>query len=341
MHKTLGVAIVGCGAISKMHLDAIKQMPMARLLYVCDINIERAKQAAYVFQCEYTNDYLSLLSKPEIDIVHILTPHHLHRAMAISAIDAGKHVILEKPIGITFEELQLLMNKAEENQLHIAVIFQNRYNPTSLYLKEVVDSGQYGALLATKAILTWHRDRDYYESSSWRGRWSTEGGGLLMNQAIHTIDLLQWLGGQVTSVKGHIDNHCHPFIEVEDTALATLYYANGTIGSFYATNNYAINSSIEIEFLFEQATFTQRDEALIRKTLDDKVEAVAVNNLSNGEKSYWGAGHKICIEDAYKHILNNEKPPISIKEALIANEIILGIYESSKNNQKYRMKVCK
>lgn len=337
MDKTLGVAVVGCGTISSMHLNAIKQMKAAKLLFVCDIDVDKARKTAFEYDCKYTDDYKTLIYNPDIDIIHILTPHYLHPEMAIEAFNAGKNVVLEKPIGISIKDLKELNKIADKSGPYIAVVLQNRYNPISLYLKKVVESGECGDLIGTKGIVAWYRSKEYYENSNWRGKWQSEGGGVLINQAIHTIDLMQWIGGKVTSVKGHIDNHYHSYIEVEDTALATLYYDNNTVGNFYATNNNGINSSVELEFVFEKATFVQKNEELIKITSGDKSEVVESNCANKGEKGYWGQGHRIYIEDVYKHILNKKKPPITIKEALVANEIVLGIYESSKTNQVYSL----
>lgn len=337
MTKPIGVAVVGCGAISELHLNAIQQIPETQLIFVCDKDQAKARETANSYHCQYITDYTELLSRAEVEVIHILTPHFLHTPMTLAALAHGKHVILEKPIGISIQECQALNQAAAKSDKSLNVVLQNRYNPISTYLKQVVDSSRYGELKAIKGIVTWHRSDTYYAASDWRGKWATEGGGLLINQAIHTLDLMQWLGGEVTAVKGHIDNYNHASIEVEDTGCATLYYANGAIGNFYGTNNHGINSNVELELVFEEATLTQINEELWMSTPDQHKELVVTHQMTSGDKGYWGKGHHQCIETAYQQILEGNSPPISVKDALAVHELIFGIYQSSKTKKIYEM----
>lgn len=332
------VAIIGCGCISQNHIEAISENPMCELVAVCDIDEQVAADTATKLCCRYYLDYKKLLESDDIDAVHILTPHYLHTEMAIAALMAKKHVVLEKPVGISIDELVHIKEIADMSQTSIGVTLQNRYNPTSKKMKEIIDSKKYGNIVATKGIVTWHRDDAYYNQAEWRGRWDTEGGGLLINQAIHTIDLLQWLGGGATSLQGHIANHNHPNIEVEDTALATLYYENGGLANFYGTINHGEDSNIEIDVVFENGALHFSDNKLY-VTVDNESTLVANDLETDGEKRYWGHGHIECIAEFYKAISQGEKPHISVKDAIVANEIVLGIYESSKLNKQYYMKL--
>ncbi|HKM04410.1 MAG TPA: Gfo/Idh/MocA family oxidoreductase [Lachnospiraceae bacterium] len=326
MGKNIRVGVVGCGAIAPLHLEAIEQIPGVNLQYVCDKDMDRASKTAKRYQCQYVTDYKELLTK-NLDVIHILTPHYLHMPMAIEALECGKHVILEKPIAITLEQCQMLQAAQMKSIGTINVILQNRYNPTSLYLKQAAESGIYGAMKAMKGIVAWNRSDVYYTDSDWRGNWSTEGGGLLINQALHTLDLMQWIGGPIKFIKGHIDNYNHPYIEVEDTAVVMMEYENSAIGSFYGTNNHGINSNIELEVVFETATFTQMNEELWITKQNSPKELVACNRTAMGEKGYWGVGHKQCIKTAYSHIEQGLPPAISIDDAFPVHELIFNLYE--------------
>jgi predicted dehydrogenase len=333
---TINVAVIGCGCISSVHLDALLKIKGCNIHTVCDIDKNKAKNTAEKYNCKFTINYKDILNDMEIDAVHILTPHYLHTKMAIEANNAGKHVVLEKPIGIRIEELQEIANISEKSNAFIGVTFQNRYNPTIRKMKEIADSNILVNLIAAKGIVAWHRDNDYYNSSKWRGNLRMEGGGLLINQAIHTIDLLYYIGGNVSSLKGHVANHVHPTTEVEDTALITLYYENGAVGNFYGTINHGENSCIEIEFVYDNGTLRLYNNNLYLKR-NDVQELIASDITKEGDKDYWGISHYDYIKEYYDFINNGIQPKISIKDALVANEIVLGAYESSKSNIQYKL----
>ncbi|NLX71416.1 MAG: Gfo/Idh/MocA family oxidoreductase [Clostridiales bacterium] len=327
----LGVAIIGCGSIHNVHADAVTGSKLSHLVCVADIQRDKAYTSAQNYNCKWYTDYIDAIKDDAVDVVHICTPHYLHAEMAVQALLAGKHVLIEKPVSIHIKEAEEIIDAREKSRRYVGVCFQNRFNKTSQKAKEMIDSGVVGAVKGVKGIVTWFRDEDYYTKSGWRGRFATEGGGVLINQSIHTIDLMQWLGGGVEAVRGSVSTHLlGNVIEVEDTAHATLFFNNGARGVFYATNCYTTNSPVEIEIDCEKAKLRLYDEKLYVEQ-DGYCNCIA--NENGGEtsyKSYWGKSHADLIQRFYNGILNEDLGSIiSVEEAMESIKIIDAIYKSS------------
>lgn len=336
--RKMGVAIVGCGTIFTNHIEPVINNDELELLYLVDINEEKVKSLADKYNCRFSMNIDDVLEDDRVEVIHILTPHYLHCEMAKKSILASKHVILEKPAGIELEDVQELKELSSKMNRQIAVVFQNRYNPSLLKAKEILDSKMLGDIKGLRAFITWERDKEYYDQDEWRGKWKTEGGGLLINQAIHTLDVMQWLGGEISEIKGHIDTRLlGEVIEVEDTADATFKYENGAVGLFYGSNNYVANSPIEIEIICDKGKLVIDNDILWLQENEDMQKIVA-DKKPNGPKSYWGNGHRIFIDNVYDRLLKKEKVDIDITVGLKALEIVQGIYISSRNNKYYKMK---
>ncbi|MNO14701.1 Inositol 2-dehydrogenase [compost metagenome] len=328
--STIGAAIIGCGAIAPLHAKAILSMEGARLVAVADSDPERAAQAAQEYGCEAVIDYKQLLGRTDIGVIHLCTPHHLHEPMAEEFLRAGQHVLTEKPMALDVPSARRLQEAAAASKGQLGVVFQNRYNDASIRIKETIDSGMLGRLICMKGIVTWHRSGAYYTESSWRGKWATEGGGVLINQTIHTLDLLQWFGGEIGSVQGSVTTDVlNEVIEVEDTAHACILFKNKVRGLFYGTNAYSVNSPVEMELVFEQGTLLLRRDCLY--LWKDGHEALLSGPLSTAVegKSYWGTSHKRLIRDFYKHVSEGRKFWIDANEGIKALEVIACIYKSS------------
>ena len=331
----LGVAIIGCGAILPLHANAVSAIKDVNLLTVVDIDPDRASHTGKEYACHATDDYREILNDDRIDVVHLCTPHYLHADMAIELLRAGKHVLTEKPMAADIPSAKRMLEAAQQCTRQLGVVFQNRYNDASIYIKNTIDSGTYGKLLCMKGIVTWHRSENYYSDSNWRGRWSTEGGGVLINQTIHTLDLLQWFGGEIASVKGSITTDVlDRVIEVEDTAHASIRFTNNVRGLFYGTNAYLVNSPVELELVFEEGTLHLRRDCLYLWK-DEKETLLCEPLFSRTEgKSYWGTGHKRLIEDFYKHIFSGEKFWLDGTEGIKALELVEDIYSSAQSSPK-------
>ncbi|WP_339315265.1 Gfo/Idh/MocA family oxidoreductase [Paenibacillus sp. FSL R10-2734] len=330
----LGVAIIGCGAIFPLHAKAISAIKDVSLLTVVDIDADKAARAGIEYTCHATDDYREILNDDRIDVVHLCTPHYLHAEMAVDLLRAGKHVLTEKPIAVDLPSAMRMLEAAEQSTGQLGVVFQNRYNDTSIYIKKSIDSGALGKLRCMKGVVTWHRSESYYKDSNWRGRWSTEGGGVLINQTIHTLDLLQWYGGEITSVKGSITTDVlDGVIEVEDTAHACINFANNVRGLYYGTNTYLEDSPVELELVFEEGTLNLRRDCLyLWKEGEESLVCEPILSAKEG-KAYWGTGHKRLIEDFYEHIFSGRKFWLDGTEGIKALELVAGIYSSSLRNK--------
>lgn len=233
----LNTAVIGAGAIHRCHVNALRQIPNVALRALVDIDSVKGLTLAMAYQCRFYQDYREMLLDDAIDVVHICTPHFEHKRMILAALAAGKHVFCEKPVGMNSSELGDIVQAVEQAPGLLGVCYQNRLNPTSLRIRQELSEGELGKMLGMKAVLTWSRSGAYYTESPWRGRLATEGGSLLINQAIHTLDLMQWFAGGVTRLKGVVESgELADVTEGEDSAMATLHFANGARGLFYASN---------------------------------------------------------------------------------------------------------
>lgn len=295
--------LIGLGAIFPMH--AIPVSEMGKLYGVCDIIKEKADENAGKYNCRAFYDIDEVLKDENVDCVHILTPHYLHFPMAKKASEAGKTVVLEKPAVMNMKEFYELTEIFEKNKTNNLVIFQNRYNPSIVYLKEHFEeiTSELGKFLGSKGILTWQRDESYYNLSDWRGKYATEGGGLIINQAPHIIDLLMYFGGELESVSGKASLRVlNDIIEVEDTCEAVLKFKNKTRSLFYGTNGYVTNSPYDMEFVFEKGVIRYMYNRLCKIT-ENSASVLAEDIPGSGEKDYWGNSHKTLIKKFY----NGEK----------------------------------
>ena len=193
-------AIIGCGDVSHVHVEAIEAVEEIELVAVCDTDPAALAAAVERYGVPGFADHRALLAQMRPDVAHVCTPHHQHASVALDLLDAGVHVLVEKPLAHTCAEAERLVEAAERSDTRMGVCFQNRYNATAQAARELLDSGEVGSVLGVAATVMWTRTPDYYRAKPWRGRWETAGGGLLINQAIHTLDLVQWLGGAATAL---------------------------------------------------------------------------------------------------------------------------------------------
>ncbi|HBE14042.1 MAG TPA: gfo/Idh/MocA family oxidoreductase, partial [Clostridiales bacterium] len=279
MKETYKIAIIGCGSISHSHVSAIQTGNLGEIVALCDTREDRIQGLlAKVPGAKTYTDYQVLLSETEANIIHICTPHYLHAEMAIASMQAGKDVYLEKPAAMDYEQGMEIVRVSEKTGKKVCVSFQNRLIESHLTLRKLIDSGEYGKVLGLKGIVTWYRGGKYYTDSGWRGEWETEGGGTLMNQSIHTLDLLYYFGGPVERVEGSVALRKNKgTIHVEDTAEATIWFKNGATAIFYATNCHVATNPIILEVVCEKASFSLRDNKLY-KTMGKTTEVVAENS---------------------------------------------------------------
>ncbi|MGC8863073.1 MAG: Gfo/Idh/MocA family protein, partial [Armatimonadota bacterium] len=228
----LGFGIIGAGSVSPLHAAAIANCPGARLVAVADLCEERARALAP--DAAIYTDYRRLLDRPDVDAVCLCVPSGMRLPIAIDAARAGKHILAEKPLEVTLERADAIIAACDQAGVKLAVIFQLRFMPAVRALRNAIETGALGRLVLGDTYVKWHRSQEYYDSSDWRGTWEMDGGGALMNQAIHHVDLLQWMMGPVESVFGRTATLVRERIQVEDTAAACLRFANGALGTVEA-----------------------------------------------------------------------------------------------------------
>lgn len=326
------VALVGCGRVSVVHTDALAKLPETELVLAVDSRPERAQAVAGQYGCRWTTDFAEALGEG-VDAVQICTPHYLHAPMAIAAAEADKHVLTEKPMAIQVAEAHAMIRAAEAHGVTLGVIFQTRYNEAAQAVKQAVDSGRLGRLRGARAILTWFRDDEYYRESDWKGTWDKEGGGVLIDQTIHTIDLMQWILGPLVEVEARCGNHAHPALAVEDVAEAVLHFADGARACLYANNFYTYDADVLLEFHGEAGVAQiVKDVARIRTGNETLVVEPTTDDPSLG-KGYWGQKHRVQIQDFYRAVLAGERPAVDGWEGLRTLEIVQAMYESARSGR--------
>lgn len=326
--------VVGIGAIGPIHADALQKEN--RLYGICDVKPERLSS----FAPENTNikrfsSFNAVCRDPLVDTVHICTPHYLHKEMTIQALKAGKHVVLEKPAAISFDQLNELAFAEQNTDKKICIMLQNRTNPSVCLLHQLLKNPkqEWGKLCGITGFLTWQRTPQYYQHDDWRGRWETEGGGVMINQAVHLFDLICYLGGPVSAITATISNKYLHQIEVEDTADAILEMSSGVHACFYATNTYTTNSPVRLEFEFENILFRYADNRLYQITKDD-CQILIHDDSSTPGRSYWGSGHARVIHDFYAHLEGDEIPYLSLSDAMPVMKTLLSFYKSAKEGKR-------
>jgi predicted dehydrogenase len=237
MHTPIGVAIIGPGKVAHTHAQAVAALPHAELVAVCGRDPERTAAFAAQYGARPYTDLAATLRDPRVQAALICTPHPQHAAQAVAAAEAGVHVLVEKPLAVTTAECDAMLAAAARGGVRLGVISQRRMLQPVQRLKAAIEAGKLGApILATLTVLGW-RSPEYYAMDPWRGTWSGEGGGVLVNQAVHQLDLFQWLMGPVAEVFGYWANLNHPTIEVEDSAVAVVRFRSGALGAVVASNS--------------------------------------------------------------------------------------------------------
>ncbi|NLY96384.1 MAG: Gfo/Idh/MocA family oxidoreductase [Clostridiaceae bacterium] len=336
--KKFGYGIIGCGTISKWHAEAAAATGKYNLVAVTDVRKEAAQKFAEQFHCVAEESTEALLSREDIEIVSICTPSGFHAIDAIKAAKAGKHVIVEKPMAITHEQINDILKACAENNVKMQVISQMRFKENVLKTKQAIESGKLGKLVLGDVSMKYFRSQEYYDTGGWRGTWKLDGGGALMNQGIHGIDTLQFLMGPIKSVYA-LAKTLARIIEVEDTAVADVEYENGAIGTITgATSVYpGIPRRFEINGTEGSIVLTEDTITLWEIKGEPKVEIEEKKrgmNSSSDPTAFGIEGHVLQFEDMADALINNREPKVNQYEGKKPVEIILAIYESEKTGKK-------
>lgn len=336
----LKAAVIGCGNIFPMHAASIVGLDDVELVAVCDNKKDRADARAEEFQCKAYYDYQEMFDQEELDTVHICLPHHLHAPVTIEATKHKINVLTEKPMAIKYEDAEAMIQSAEDEGVTLAVIFQNRYNQSSQLVKNMLDNGELGAIKSSKLSVTWDRSDEYYSKSDWKGTWDKEGGGVIIDQAIHTMDLARWfIDSNIKYIDATISNRAHDIIEVEDAAEGVIAYENGVVTAFHAINYYTYDAPVEIELHCENGIAKiVGDNGTV--TLNDGRTFYAANNpeetfdYEEGVKSYWGVNHVKQISNYYDALLGKAELDIPLDEALKTQRMVNAVYQSGKEKRR-------
>lgn len=327
-------ALVGCGDVATVHWEAIAALGDElglHLVAVVDSNPDAARSFSTLTGARAYGSLTELLATETVDVVHITTPHDQHIDLALEALSAGVHVILEKPLAHEVADAQRLVEYlgTHPDAPKIGVCFQNRYNVSSQELRRLIDSGELGGINGAYASVVWTRTPGYYTLKPWRGQKVRSGGGLLMNQAIHTLDLLQWFLGPATEVKGMVSTDKYAdVVDVEDTAHAYLNHRSGVNTSFYGTLTNSRHRHVEIELDCEHALVELRDG--LRVTWHDgRVDNYTERVQETEGRSYWGVSHELLIRDFYERLDDPEPFWIGPVEAMTSLGMAKAIYSSS------------
>lgn len=333
MELTMKIAIVGCGSIAAVHADCVEKSANHRLIAFADTRKERAEQFANKYHGIAYESYKEMIEAEEIDVIHICTPHYTHVPIAIYSLEHGVNVFMEKPPVISLEQLEQL--EMVQTDKYLGFCFQNRYNPSVLEVKKLLESGEAGQIYGARGMVTWNRSSSYYTQSEWRGKIETEGGGALMNQSVHTMDLLAYFLGTPLLVDAVMANHhLKDVVEVEDMMEAFIQFEGGKKASFYATTAYVDDVPPIIELSCENRTIRIEDFEVTYYYKNGKVERPSIERKDGLGKSYWGCGHGDCIQDFYQSIDN--KVPFALdlshmKETIL---LMLGMYESAQKGKE-------
>lgn len=331
-------AIIGCGRISPNHLDAIKNAPHAQLVAVCDIIEEKAKQTAAENGVDkWYTDAEEMLQNEKIDVCCVLTPSGLHCECTCLCARYGVNVLCEKPLEVTKEKMQKMIDCCRENNVKLGCIFQRRTYDGVIKTKEAVEKGYLGTVTMADASLKYYRDQEYYDSGEWRATWELDGGGALMNQGVHGVDMISWIMGGVQSVTA-ICKKLVWDIEVEDTAVAMLKFKNGAIGVIQGATTAYPGLDTVISVHGSEGSISFGDQSLNIWNMKNKnIEEPIIYGSMGGKNCQYSStnhGHRVLVEDMAMAVIEDRDPMITAEDARKSVEIILAIYESSREGKE-------
>ena len=348
--RKVGFGIIGLGVIAETHFIAIEKNENCEFVAAFDAVPGKAKAF-----CERHgkgkayDDLESFLNDSEIEAVTIATPSGYHLEPALAAIRHKKHVIIEKPMEITAEREELIINEAKKEGVIVTGVFQSRFYDAPRLIKKAIDEGRFGRLTLCDAQVKWFRSQEYYDSGAWRGTWKVDGGGALMNQSIHAIDLLQWFCGPAEEVQADTATLAHERIEVEDTGVAVLKFKNGALGVIEGSTSVYPGFLKKIEICGTEGSAVLEEESLkvwsfkneteedseIRRIYSDATKA---GGGASDPKAINTLGHEKQFNDFASAIIEHREPEVNAESASEAVKIITAIYESVRSGKKVKVK---
>jgi UDP-N-acetyl-2-amino-2-deoxyglucuronate dehydrogenase len=345
MSKKWRTAIVGVGVVGEWHLRIAANLPELQLVALCDTDQVRARAA--LEKNKLTNipihsDLSQMLKTEKLDVVQICTPSGDHMNPAITAMNAGVNVICEKPLEIQLDRIDRMIGTSQKSKARLAGIFQNRWNAANRAIQQAAKEGRFGRIAWAGSFTPWFRSDDYYRQGGWRGTWRLDGGGAIMNQSVHAVDLIQWIVGPVKQVSAYASSRTHAEIEVEDTLTCALQFQNGAFGTIMGSTAIYPGGKVRIEVGGENGHAVSEDGLKVFKFRDERpadkdlLEGAAAgkSDASGGSNPQLGSLrlHSQNISSILSAWEANQEPETSAPEARKAVSIILAMYESAKKN---------
>lgn len=336
--KKYGIGIVGCGNISDTHAEAIMKTTKGRLVAAFSRTGTTVNNFCEKHEITAFTSYEEFLNNPELDIVVICTPSGTHLDYGKSAAEAGKHVIVEKPIEVTIARGQALIESCNKNGVKLAVIYQSRFMDDVVRMKELIDNQKVGDIIMASASVKWFRDQEYYSNSSWRGTFALDGGGAVINQSIHTIDLLQWFAGGVKTISAFKGTFTHDDIEAEDNAVACLEFKNGAIGVFEASTSITPPQERKVEINGTEGTLILKGETLQKKLNnqdedDQEEESGEATGAASPLSGMTYQDHKKQYDAILDAFHTDTEPTVSGKDSLQSLAIVEALYKAASERK--------
>jgi len=342
--STVGFAIVGLGSIADFHAEAIRQVDGAELRAVT--SRDPVKTAAFAAKqgADPCPSLEALLARTDVDVLCVTTPSGAHAEVAVPALRAGKHVLCEKPLEVSIEACESMIQASLETRRTLAAVFQARFGSGARALKKAVDEGRFGQITLASAYVKWWRDDAYYSGSAWRGTWKLDGGGALMNQGIHAVDLLQWLVGMPDEVFAFAGSPGHAGLEVEDTVVAALQFPNGAMGVIEAATSCHPGVARRVEIAGTGGFVILEDDRPVKwefreaRDEDEAIRAAAANPGIGGgagdPRAISVEGHRAQVADLVHVVRTGGAPAIPASDATNAIRLILSIYASARSGSR-------
>jgi len=337
----IGFAIVGCGMIARFHARALADVPGAALKAVVSRSQANARKLVEELKlgCDAATDLGDVLKRPDVQVVIVTTPSGAHAEPAVAAANAGKHVVVEKPLEITLDRCDRIIEACAQNRVKLCTVFPSRFGDANQELKKAVAAGRFGRLTLGETTCKWWRAQSYYDEGGWKGTKALDGGGALMNQAIHNVDLLQWLMGPVTHITGFTAMLAHERIEVEDTAVASLRFANGALGVIQATTSVWPGLSKTIAIHGDKGSAVIEQDDLMRWDFNPPLpedesmrsrfaQKTGATGGSSNPAAISHVGHARQLADFVEALSTGRSPLVDGREGRKSVEIILGIYQA-------------
>ncbi|MBM4040310.1 MAG: Gfo/Idh/MocA family oxidoreductase [Planctomycetes bacterium] len=348
MPKEHGFALIGCGAVGAHHVTAISQLRNARLVAVCDTIELSARRFGERAGVPWYTDYHEMLERDDVDIVNVCTPSGLHMEPALAAMASGKHCVVEKPLEIALDRCDAMIAAAQKAGVLLGAIFPSRFGAAAQELKKAVDAGRFGRLTLGDAYVRWWREQSYYDSGGWRGTWKLDGGGALINQTIHCVDLIQWYMGPARAVTALSGCLAHERIEADDANVVGVEWASGALGAIQGTTaawpgfpkKIAISGDAGSAVLEEESlTFWQFRKERPR---DAKIRAGLVGDKGHGTgasdpMAFSPENHRRQLADFVRALERGTAPLVDGREGRKAVEIILAAYKSAETGTRVEL----